>query len=147
MACPAGVPVDIARTLQPKIEAEIAFVLAHDLTAPAIEPADAAPATAYVLAALEIVDSRIAAWNIDIVDTVADNASPACGSKTPLRRSGSAVSTSVGSRVWTSRSHHLRTVTTGAHRPFRPPVPRSTSATRPLAARAVRPGPGDVAGA
>ncbi|MFJ1749975.1 2-keto-4-pentenoate hydratase [Streptomyces sp. NPDC088116] len=75
MACPADVPVDIARTLQPRIEGEIAFVLAHDLTAPVIEPADVAAATAYVVAALEIVDSRIAAWDIDIVDTVADNAS------------------------------------------------------------------------
>lgn len=75
MACPAGVPVDIARTLQPKIEGEIAFVLAHDLTAPVIGPADVAAATAHVVAALEIVDSRIAAWDIDIVDTVADNAS------------------------------------------------------------------------
>jgi 2-keto-4-pentenoate hydratase len=75
MACPADVPIDITRTLQPKIEAEIAFVLAHDLTAPVIGPADVAAATAYVVAALEIVDSRIAAWDIDIVDTVADNAS------------------------------------------------------------------------
>jgi len=75
MACPADVPIDIARTLQPKIEAEVAFVLAHDLTAPVIGPADVAAATAYVVAALEIVDSRIAAWDIDIVDTVADNAS------------------------------------------------------------------------
>jgi 2-keto-4-pentenoate hydratase len=75
MACPADVPIDITRTLQPKIEAEIAFVLARDLTAPVIGPADVAAATAYVVAALEIVDSRIAAWDIDIVDTVADNAS------------------------------------------------------------------------
>ena len=75
MACPADVPIDITRTLQPKIEAEIAFVLAQDLTAPVIGPADVAAATAYVVAALEIVDSRIAAWDIDIVDTVADNAS------------------------------------------------------------------------
>ena len=75
MACPANVPIDITRTLQPKIEAEIAFVLAHDLTAPEIGPADVSAATAYVVAALEIVDSRIAAWEIDIVDTVADNAS------------------------------------------------------------------------
>ena len=75
MACPADVPIDIARTLQPKIEAEVAFVLAHDLTTPEIRPADVAAATAYVVVALEIVDSRIAGWDIDIVDTVADNAS------------------------------------------------------------------------
>jgi len=74
-ACPAGQPVDRARTLQPKIEAEIAFVLAADLDQPGIGPADVAAATDYVVAALEIVDSRIAGWDIKIVDTVADNAS------------------------------------------------------------------------
>jgi 2-keto-4-pentenoate hydratase len=75
MACAAQAPVDRARTLQPKIEAEIAFVLADDLDGAMIGPAEVAAATAYVVAALEIVDSRIADWDIDIVDTVADNAS------------------------------------------------------------------------
>jgi 2-keto-4-pentenoate hydratase len=75
MACAAGEPVDRARTLQPKIEAEIAFVLAHDLDGDIIGRAEVAAATAYVVAALEIVDSRIAGWDISIVDTIADNAS------------------------------------------------------------------------
>jgi 2-keto-4-pentenoate hydratase len=75
MACAAQAPVDSARTLQPKIEAEIAFVLAEDLDGNAIGRAEVAAATAYVVAALEIVDSRIAGWDISIVDTVADNAS------------------------------------------------------------------------
>jgi len=75
MACPAGQPIDRARTLQPKIEAEIAFVLAADLDRPDIGLAEVAAATDYVVAALEIVDSRIAGWDIKIVDTVADNAS------------------------------------------------------------------------
>jgi 2-oxopent-4-enoate hydratase len=75
MACPAGVPVDITRTLQPKIEAEIAFVLARDLADAVTGPAEVAAATASVVAALEIVDSRVAGWDIGIVDTVADNAS------------------------------------------------------------------------
>jgi 2-keto-4-pentenoate hydratase len=75
MACPAGEPVDITRTLQPKIEAEIAFILARDLDADGIGPAEVAAATGYVVAALEIVDSRIANWDIGIVDTIADNAS------------------------------------------------------------------------
>jgi 2-keto-4-pentenoate hydratase len=75
MACPPGRPIDGARALQPKIEAEIAFVLADDLTGPMIGPAEVAAATAYVVAALEIVDSRIAGWDIGIVDTIADNGS------------------------------------------------------------------------
>jgi 2-keto-4-pentenoate hydratase len=75
MACAPGSPIDGARTLQPKIEAEIAFVLAEDLTGATIGPAEVAAATAYVVAALEIVDSRIAGWDIGIVDTVADNGS------------------------------------------------------------------------
>ena len=79
MESPDGASVDIARTLQPRIEAEIAFVLARDLTAAAlgeaIGEAEIAAATAFVVAALEVVDSRIADWDIGIVDTVADNAS------------------------------------------------------------------------
>ena len=75
MACAPGTPIDGARTLQPKIEAEIAFVLAEDLTGAMIGPAEVAAATAYIVAALEIVDSRIAGWDIGIVDTIADNGS------------------------------------------------------------------------
>src|ERR1700683_1616820 len=74
-ACAPGTPIDGARTLQPKIEAEIAFVRAEDLTGSVIGPAEVAAATAYVVAALEIVDSRIAGWDIGIVDTIADNGS------------------------------------------------------------------------
>ena len=75
MQSPDGAAVDIARTLQPRIETEIAFVLARDLSAEAIGEAEVAAATAFVVPALEVVDSRIADWDIDIVDTVADNAS------------------------------------------------------------------------
>ena len=75
MQSPDGGSVDITRTLQPRIEAEIAFVLGQDLAAATIGEAEAAAATAFVVAALEVVDSRIADWDIGIVDTVADNAS------------------------------------------------------------------------
>jgi 2-keto-4-pentenoate hydratase len=75
MACRPGTPIDAARTLQPKIEAEIAFVLAEDLDGAMIGPAEVAAATECVVAALEIVDSRIAGWDISIVDTIADNGS------------------------------------------------------------------------
>lgn len=68
-------PVSMARTLQPKIEAEVALVLAHDLDRADATLVDVIDATAYVLPALEIVGSRIANWNIRFPDTVADNAS------------------------------------------------------------------------
>lgn len=70
-----GETVDIGRLLQPKIEAEVAFVLSSDLDQPLVTEDDVAAATGHVVAALEIVDSRIADWDISIVDTIADNGS------------------------------------------------------------------------
>lgn len=67
--------VPMSRLLQPKAEAEIAFVLATDLDGDDIGPADVRASVAYATPALEIVDSRIADWDISITDTVADNAS------------------------------------------------------------------------
>ena len=61
--------------LQPRVEAEIAFVLKSDLDLADPTEEDVVAATDYVCASLEIVDSRIADWNIRLVDTVADNAS------------------------------------------------------------------------
>ncbi|KUH69830.1 2-keto-4-pentenoate hydratase [Mycolicibacterium novocastrense] len=63
------------RLLQPKVEAEIAFVLKKDLVDGDLGDAQVRAAVDYGLAALEIVDSRIANWDIGITDTVADNAS------------------------------------------------------------------------
>jgi 2-keto-4-pentenoate hydratase len=76
MACAEDEPIDIRRLLQPKIEAEVAFILARDLDqAETIAASDVVAATRGVRAALEIVDSRVAGWDITIVDTIADNAS------------------------------------------------------------------------
>ena len=72
-----GAALDPARCLQPKAEAEIAFVLAADLLSPETTPAEVAAAVATVHAAIEIVDSRIADWKITFADTVADNGSSA----------------------------------------------------------------------
>ncbi|MDB5421562.1 MAG: 2-keto-4-pentenoate hydratase, partial [Brevundimonas sp.] len=77
MAIPDGGRLDPAKVLQPKAEAEVAFILGADLLDTATSPEAAAQAVAEVVAAIEIVDSRIADWKIGIVDTVADNAS--CG--------------------------------------------------------------------
>lgn len=70
----ATVPTDTL--LQPKIEAEIAFVLAEDLDGDLSESRIRAAAVIAV-PALEIVDSRVRDWSISIVDTIADNGSSA----------------------------------------------------------------------
>src|SRR5258705_1794699 len=68
-------PVAPGRVLQPKIEAEVAFLLDRDVDVDAPTVADVLRAVAYAMPALEIVGSRITNWDIGIVDTVADNAS------------------------------------------------------------------------
>ncbi|MDB5958876.1 MAG: ScmD [Massilia sp.] len=70
-----GLPIPTANLQQPKIEAEVAFVLGRDLDLPNPTIVDVIGAIDYALPALEIVGSRIADWNIRLVDTVADNAS------------------------------------------------------------------------
>ena len=65
----------LSRTFQPKVEAEIALVLERDLIHEKHTFADIISATAYAVAAIEIVGSRICNWDIRLVDTVADNAS------------------------------------------------------------------------
>ena len=74
MACVGGV-VPTGRLLQPKVEAEIAFVLVQDLADGELDLEQVRGAVGYAVAALEIVDSRIAGWDITFADTVADNAS------------------------------------------------------------------------
>lgn len=73
-----GKPISMRTLVQPRVEAEVAFVLARD-----IDPANEADITIELvraavdvaLPALEIVDSRIENWDIGFTDTVADNAS------------------------------------------------------------------------
>ena len=77
MAIADGSRLDPARTIQPKAEAEIAFVLGADLSDPNTTPQQVADAVRTVHAAIEIVDSRIADWKITFADTVADNGSSA----------------------------------------------------------------------
>ena len=77
MVCSESDGVDLNTMIQPKAEAELAFVLERDLVGPGITASDVIRATAYVAPCFEIVDSRIRDWKIKIQDTVADNAS--CG--------------------------------------------------------------------
>jgi 2-keto-4-pentenoate hydratase len=71
----AGTSTSARRLLEPRIEAEVAFVLGSDLPERVVGADDVRRATAHVAPALEIVDSRVAGWDITIVDTIADNAS------------------------------------------------------------------------
>jgi 2-keto-4-pentenoate hydratase len=72
-----GDAVPTSRLIQPKAEAEIAFVVGRDLTASRPSYADFLSALDCALPAIEIVDSAIRDWKLTLVDTVADNAS--CG--------------------------------------------------------------------
>jgi len=70
-----GGRIDPANSLQPKAEAEIAFVLGSDLPDADTTVEQVAAAVARVHTAIEIVDSRIADWKITFADTVSDNGS------------------------------------------------------------------------
>ena len=78
-----GGVVPKGRFIQPRIEAEIAFVMAADLAGAGVNRADVIAATAAVCPSLEILDTRI--LRVDpatgkartIVDTISDNAANA----------------------------------------------------------------------
>ncbi len=65
--------------IQPKAEAEVAFVLGEDLAGPGVTTIEALRAIEGAAAAIEVVDSRITDWRITIADTIADNASSGRG--------------------------------------------------------------------
>ena len=69
----AEVPSDAV--LQPRVEAEVAFVLKADLVDGDLDDEQVRAAVDYAVAALEVCGSRIADWDISFGDTVADNAS------------------------------------------------------------------------
>jgi 2-keto-4-pentenoate hydratase len=70
-----GSDVPTAQLLSPRVEAEVAVVLATDVIDTGLSRDDLAGMLHSVRPALEIVDSRILGWDITFVDTVADNAS------------------------------------------------------------------------
>ena len=110
-----GEAIRVDSMIAPRAEAEVAFILKHDLEGPGVTAADVLRATECVLPCFEIVDSRIKDWKIKIQDTVADNAS--CGVLTlggvrrsprdldlalagmVLEKNGELVSTSTGAAV------------------------------------------------
>lgn len=69
-----GGKVDLSRFIHPRIEPEIAFLLARPLRG-AVSPAEAALAVAAVAPALEIIDSRYENFQFSLPDVIADNTS------------------------------------------------------------------------
>ena len=70
-----GARIAIGSFLQPRVVATLGFVMADDLVGAGVTTADALGAVSGVIPVVEIVDSRIADWRVQLVDTVADNAS------------------------------------------------------------------------
>lgn len=67
----------LTHLIAPKIEGEIAFIVAEDITTVGLPLETLRRRAGDAVAAFEIVDSAIADWKITLADTVADNAS--CG--------------------------------------------------------------------
>jgi 2-keto-4-pentenoate hydratase len=70
-------PVSAGRYCYPRVEVEVAFILGETLPGVGCTEEDVLRATEYVAPSIELIDSRIADWNIKIADTIADNASSA----------------------------------------------------------------------
>lgn len=75
MARVEGEEIVLQDVLQPKVEAEIAFILGRDLDGDQLTVADLFRAIEFAVPAIEIVGSRVLNWDIRITDTIADNAS------------------------------------------------------------------------
>ncbi len=73
---PEGAPVVCGELIHPRAEPEIAFVLDKDLEGP-VTAAQACRATALVMPAVEIIDSRFLNFRFGFGDVIADNTSAA----------------------------------------------------------------------
>jgi 2-keto-4-pentenoate hydratase len=110
-----GEPLSLSQLIAPKVEPELAFVLKDDLIGPGVTIAQVLQATAGVMPAIEVVDSRVKDWKIKIQDTIADGASIGriilSGKLTPLddldmrylglvlEKNGEVISTAAGAAV------------------------------------------------
>lgn len=76
MDCSSDGKLDSSALISPRIEGEVAFILKADLTGGNVTEEDVRAATDYVVAAFEIVDSRVENWTLNkVTDTISDNAS------------------------------------------------------------------------
>src|SRR5439155_22605822 len=70
MLAPYGEPLDLARFIQPRVEPEIALLLGRDVEAPATVTSVLAAVEA-VFGAVDVLDSRYAAYRFRLPDVVA----------------------------------------------------------------------------
>ncbi|KAJ5355327.1 uncharacterized protein N7496_012539 [Penicillium cataractarum] len=70
-----GTQIERNKFIKPYVELEPAFVLKSSLKGPNITVADVINAIDYAIPAIEIIDSRVKNWEIDLPDTLADNGS------------------------------------------------------------------------
>jgi 2-oxo-3-hexenedioate decarboxylase len=69
----AGTTLSCGALIQPRAEPEIAFVTGRDLAGPAVTSAQVLAATAAVLPAIDVLDSRYAGYEFTLPAVVADN--------------------------------------------------------------------------
>ncbi|KAF9873723.1 hypothetical protein CkaCkLH20_08833 [Colletotrichum karsti] len=72
-----GTALSLKDYIKPFVELEPAFVLKGHLKGPNVTAADVINAIDYAIPAIEIIDSRVKNWAIDLPDTLADNGSTA----------------------------------------------------------------------
>lgn len=72
-----GAVIDTASLIHPKVEAEIGFVLKRPLKGPGCHIGEVLAATDYVVAAVEVIDSRYENFKFDLKSVIADNTSAA----------------------------------------------------------------------
>lgn len=70
-----GTTLQLKDYIKPYVELEVAFVLKGTLRGPNATVADVMSAIDYAVPAIEIIDSRVQNWAIDLPDTLADNGS------------------------------------------------------------------------
>ncbi|MDM4140109.1 MULTISPECIES: 2-keto-4-pentenoate hydratase [Mycobacterium] len=70
-------PVKANRYLYPRVEVEVGFILNADLPGAGCTEDDVLAATESLVPSIELIDTRITDWKIELCDTIADNASSA----------------------------------------------------------------------
>lgn len=75
MSVANGDEIKVSELIHPKVEAEIAFVLKKPLRGPGCHAGAVLAATDFVVAAVEIIDSRYENFRFDLASVIADNTS------------------------------------------------------------------------